>query len=241
MPLKYSEAIPILRSFENEGKRYIYGYACIFDSPDILGTVITREVVETSMAHLRKFPAVRFMHRTPFGQITFDEEVEGVKTFIDSHGFHVLIRVYDQCTKEWSMVKNGRWGFSYGFMPAKDGIQRVCLTTNQCYDGFVKGTLYELSVVDSPAHSDAVAHAHERIQRMIGNGSSSLITNLRKYPASTPEQKSTMIGFDRYIVNEDGTLSVPEPEPKPPKIPDPEPECMLMLRTNEQKRKEKEE
>jgi len=179
--LQYSEAIPILRSFESEGKRYVYGYAAIFDSPDMLGTIITRQAVEDSLEHLKKFPAVRFMHRIPFGQIIFDGEVDGQKTFIDQHGFHVLCQIYDQYDKEWNMVKQGGWGFSYGFMPdAKGGTGQKCLARNECYTAFVKGVLYEVSIVDAPAHRDAIAHTVQRIQRMLnGNKPHSIKTPQR--------------------------------------------------------------
>lgn len=156
------ELYPILRSFESEGKRYVYGYACIFDSPDVFGTVITKQLVEASLPHLRKFPAVRFMHKIPFGQIVFDQEVKGIRTFIDQHGFHVLAEIYPQFEQEWNMIRRGGWGFSYGLMPAKNGIAKICLAPNECYDAFAKGTLYEVSVVDAPAHSEATAHAIQR-------------------------------------------------------------------------------
>jgi len=162
-----SEPIPILRSFESDGKRYVYGYAAIFDSEDSLGTAMTRDAVETSLPRLQSFPAVHFMHRVPFGQIIFDREIDGAKTFIDDHGFHVLCQIYDECTSEWNMVKAGKWGFSYGFMPdAQGGIETRKLANGHTVPSFVKGTFYEVSVVDAPAHSDAIAYV---INRMIQN------------------------------------------------------------------------
>lgn len=161
--LQYSEPLPILRSFESEDQKYVYGYAAIFDSPDMLGTVISRQVVESSLPHLKKFPAVRFMHRTPLGQIVFDQEVKGIKTKIDTHGFYVLCQIYDEHEKEWRMISKGGWGFSYGLLPAKDGVRTQCISPNECYETFVKGTLYEVSIVDTPAHPDAIAHVVQRI------------------------------------------------------------------------------
>jgi len=157
------DPIPILRTFESKGKRYVYGYAAIFESPDFFGTVITKEIVESSLPHLRKFPAIRFMHKTPFAQILFDVEVEGVKTFIDNHGFHILGELYDGMDREWSMVHRGGWGFSYGLMPAKDGVGTKCFDNGKCYPAFEKGILYEVSVVDAPAHSDAVTYTIKRL------------------------------------------------------------------------------
>jgi len=65
------------------------------------------------------------------------------------------------------MIKNGGWGFSYGFMPAQEGgIGRKCIgegAHQECYSAFVKGFLYEISVVDAPAHMDAVTHVIERM------------------------------------------------------------------------------
>ena len=158
----HSEPIPIMRSFESEGKKYVYGYAALFDSPDCYGTLCTKEIVESSWEHLQKFPAVRFMHREPLGQILFDESVKGMSTFVDEHGFHVLVQVYDECVDEWGMITSGKWGFSYGLLPAPDGIQKKCLPNGSCYNAFVKGIFYEVSVVDTPAHSDAVAYVIRR-------------------------------------------------------------------------------
>lgn len=162
--LVHSRPIPIIRAFEHEGKRYIYGYAGLFRVPDDFGTLLTKEVVLNSEQRLRRYPAVRFMHRTPLGQILWDEEVQGVRTFVDDTGFHVLVRVYDGRDDEWNMIQNGGWGFSYGFMPdASGGTEIKCIAENECYPAFVKGFLYEVSVVDSPAHMDAVAHVISRM------------------------------------------------------------------------------
>ena len=169
-----SEAIPILRSFESEGKRYLYGYTALFDSPDCYGTLCTREIVESSWDHLQKFPAVRFMHKMPLGQILFDESVDGMSTFVDDHGFHVLVQVYDERDDEWGMITSGHWGFSYGLLPAPNGIKEKCLSNGKCYKAFVKGIFYEVSVVDAPAHSDAVAYV---IQRFINGNVGGDITN----------------------------------------------------------------
>lgn len=159
-----SEPIPILRSFESDGEKYVYGYTAIFDSEDSYGTAMTRDAVESSLPHLRNFPAVRFMHKIPFGQIVFDKEIENAKTFVDDHGFHVLCRIYDQCENEWKMVKSGKWGFSYGFMPDQDGgVQTRKLANGHTVPAFVKGIMYEVSVVDTPSHSDAVAYVVSRM------------------------------------------------------------------------------
>lgn len=160
---KINITIPITRSFESEGKKYIYGYAAIFDSPDALGTIISKELVESSLPNLYKFPTLRFMHRTPLGQIIFDKEINGVRTFIDEHGFHILARIYDECQKEWNMIRSGKWGFSYGMLPDKEGgIGRKCDLEGKCYEVFLKGRLYEISVVDTPAHSETTVHVVNR-------------------------------------------------------------------------------
>jgi phage head maturation protease len=162
--IEYTEPIPILRSFEKDGQRYLYGYGAIFDSPDVFGTVMTRELVEHSVdVQLRNFPAIRFMHREPFGQIVFDEEIDGQRTFIDNHGFHILVRVYPAAGAKWNMVKNGGWGFSWGVLPEKDGVEQRRLSDGKTYPAFVRGRLYEVSVVDAPAHPDAIAYVMERI------------------------------------------------------------------------------
>jgi phage head maturation protease len=162
--INYTEPIPILRSFDKDGTHYLYGYGAIFDSPDVFGTVMTRELVEHSIdIQLKKFPAIRWMHKEPFGQIVFDETVEGVKTFVDNHGFHILVRVHPHMEAKWDMIKNGGWGFSWGVMPAKDGVEQRKLADGKTYPCFVRGRMYELSVVDAPAHPDAKAYVMERI------------------------------------------------------------------------------
>ena len=163
--INYTEPIPILRSFEKDGQHYLYGYGAIFDSPDVFGTVMTRELVEDSInVQLRKFPAIRWMHKEPFGQIVFDEEIEGVNTFVDSHGFHILVRIYPDANEKWNMVKKGGWGFSWGVMPAKDGgIEMRKLADGKVYPCFVRGRMYEISVVDAPAHADAKAYVLQRL------------------------------------------------------------------------------
>ena len=173
-----SEPIPILRSFESNGVKYVAGYAAIFDSEDSYGTAMTHEAVESNLERLQKFPAVRFMHRVPFGQIDFSSEIlfEGqtYKTFVDDHGFHVLCRVYDDCKSEWNMVKSGKWGFSYGFLPSDDGIESRRLANGHMVPAFVKGTLYEVSVVDAPAHDNAAAYV---VSRMIHGHTGGNMTN----------------------------------------------------------------
>lgn len=221
--LAYSESIPILRSFESDGKRYMYGYACIFKIPDDFGTVITKQVVESSEARLRKFPAVHFNHRTSLGQIIWDKEIKGFKTFIDEYGFHVLVRVYDQCDREWGMIQNGKWGFSYGFLPDKvGGIGEKCFINDKgkkCYPAFVKGFIYEISVVDAPAHPNAIAHVVRRIERM-------------KKP-NTPSHMHTMIGFQKVNIYPNGKMCLCQEEKAPKgKIPEPTPECLIMLAQN---------
>jgi phage head maturation protease len=200
--LGVSEPIPILRAFESGGAKYIAGYAAIFDSEDSYGTAMTKEAVESSQARLQTFPAVRFMHRTPFGQIDFENVVQfqgnDYRTSIDDHGFHVLCRVYDQCENEWNMVKAGKWGFSYGFMPdAEGGIQSRKLANGHTVPCFVKGSFYEVSVVDAPAHEDAVAYV---VSRMVYGDTGEIIT---KGANKMPEDKKEGIGnkeeFERLM------------------------------------------
>jgi phage head maturation protease len=229
----------IVRSLESNGEKYIHGYAAITNEPDFYGTIMTKQVIEQSIPHLRQFPAVRFMHKIPLGQIVFDEEVEGITTHIDNIGLYVLCQVYDGNEKEWRMVRNGKWGFSYGFMPDKEGgTGQVCLDTNQCYTGFVKGIIYEISVVDAPAQEKAKAHTIERnLNRSVSDDDKAYVESCKQLLRTTqdpqirsvmlgeiqrflripekPQRKFTMRGFDIYEIHEDGTLSIPEREPAP--------------------------
>lgn len=140
--------IPITRAFEDkDGKKFIYGYCAIFDSSDNLGTTITRELVQRNIPRLKKYPSLRWMHKEPLGKVVFDVSVNGVSTYTDEHGFHVLCKIFDACQKEFEMIKEGGFGFSYGLLPTRtqDNV-------------FLEGVLYEISVVDSPAHPETEVH-----------------------------------------------------------------------------------
>lgn len=156
----------VLRTMEHKGTKYAYGYAIIFDTPDSHGTIATKQFVESNEARLRQYPAVRFMHSIPLGQIEWDKDLGGgIRTFIDDHGFHVLARVYDERDKEFQMIKEGNWGWSFGSRP--DGWGKRCIG-NKCYPSFEKGVIYEVSIVDSPSHIDSTASTIER--SLDGNG-----------------------------------------------------------------------
>jgi len=228
--LSYSESIPILRSFESEGQKYLFGYACLFQIPDDFGTVITKEVLLSSEARLRKFPAVHFNHRTSLGQIIWDTEIKGIKTVINDYGFRVLVKVYNECEREWNMIQNGKWGFSYGFMPDKiGGVGQKCFINDkgkECFPAFVKGFVYEISVVDAPAHPNAIAHVIRRIERM-------------KTP-NTPSHTHTMIAFQKVNIFPNGKLCLCKGEETPKvNVPDPIPECMIALYHNTKNKEEK--
>jgi hypothetical protein len=133
------------------------------------------------------------MHRVPFGQIVFDKEIDGASTFIDDHGFHVLCHIYDERTDEWNMVKAGKWGFSYGFQPATEGgMEMRKLANGHMVPAFVKGTFYEVSVVDTPSQLDAVAYV---INRMIDShkGGNIMTSEEQRYVpvGSVPEKLGT--------------------------------------------------
>ena len=162
--LDVNEPIPIMRAFESDGKMYVYGYSAIFNSPDSFGTVMTREVVDYSInTQLGKFPAVRFMHEEPFGQIVFDRVVNGIKTTVDDVGFLTLIEVYDTAKPKWEMVKAGHWGLSWSMNPKDAKIEYRKLADGKSYPTFVKGLIFEVSIVDSPSHADAVAYVMQRV------------------------------------------------------------------------------
>jgi len=158
-----SDPIPIFRTFEYKGKRYIHGYGAIFTSPDSHGTVMTRDVVEASIEKvLKKFPAVRYMHYKPFAQILFDGEIDNIRTRLNDEGFYILGEVYPEAEAEWRMVKRGHWGLSWSMSPvgAKTELRRA--RDGKMYPHFVKGLIHEISVVDAPSHLDCAAYAIQR-------------------------------------------------------------------------------
>jgi hypothetical protein len=155
-----------MRAFEHDGERYLYGYGIIFDSPDGHGTVMTRKFVENNIERLRKFPAIRFMHQDPLGQIVWDEEVDGKRTFIDNHGLHLLVRVYSDQDDKWRMINEGNWGFSWSANPTRMG--QACFPDGKCYPSFEDGKMWEISVVDSPSHMDATTYILKRSLEWLG-------------------------------------------------------------------------
>jgi hypothetical protein len=155
-----------MRAFEHEGQRYLYGYGIIFDSPDGHGTVMTRQFVENNLERLREFPAVRWMHQEPLGQIVWDKEVNGKRTFFDNHGLHLLVRVYSDKTDKWAMIQEGHWGFSWSANPTKMG--QACFPDGKCYPSFEDGKMWEISVVDSPSHINCVAYVLQRSMAFVG-------------------------------------------------------------------------
>jgi hypothetical protein len=163
----YNLFVPITRSFEApNGDLYTYG-VLPFDEPDSFNTVLTRELVDSNMERLRKYPAMRFMHTSPLGTIVFDQSVKDpsgklLQTEVRYDGFAVLGKVDPACTKERSLIQNGRFGYSYGYLPK--GTQPL----RQCKDGvkrthFVSGDLYEISVVDTPSNWTAETKAFVRM------------------------------------------------------------------------------
>jgi hypothetical protein len=152
------------------------------------------------------------MHTTPFGTIVFDREVDGIKTFVNDKGFHVLIEVYPEAEKQFNMIQNGHWGLSWSMAPlgAKTEVRQA--SDGKLYPHFVKGIICEISVVDSPSHPDCEAYL---LQRGI-------------YGSNTPpepEKRFTMQGFTTYELNADGSLSMIEkteeakPTPQPRTFP----------------------
>lgn len=159
--------VPIQRTVESNGDLYTYG-VLPFDEPDSFDTVLTRELVEANQERLRKYPTLRFMHKDPVGTIVFDRGVtdplsgQMLQTQIVDAGFAVLGKIDPACTKERSLIQNGHFGYSYGFMPK--GVQPM----KQCKDGkvrthFTTGDLYEFSVVDTPSNWTADVKSFVRI------------------------------------------------------------------------------
>jgi hypothetical protein len=162
--------VPIQRVIaESNGSLYTFG-VIPFDEPDTFNTVLTRELVESNLERLHKYPALRFMHHDPLGIIDFEHEIldpetgQVCKTEICQNGFAVLGKVDDACVKERSLIQNGHFGYSYGYQPepkaqpvrrsVKDGVMRT---------HFVSGILAEISVVDIPANWTAATKSFVRI------------------------------------------------------------------------------
>jgi len=138
--------VPILRSFDENGIHYVY--AELPFEPDSFGTMLSQELVEDNLPRLKKFPTARFQHQQPIGIIDFENTVNGYRTYIDDDGFHVLIKLFTTSEKEFQMISQGSYGLSYGLLPRKTEHQNV---NGKDVEVFTEGTLYEVSIVDSPA------------------------------------------------------------------------------------------
>lgn len=140
--------IPIQRSFEKEGRHFVYGYSMLWHQPDMHNTVISKSVVEKSLSRLMAYPTLRYMHTKPVGKILFDEEIKGVSTHIDSKGFHILAEIFPAHNEEWETIRSGNFGFSYGLgFPETQMVQH----NGKFYETFIDGIVYEISIVDSPS------------------------------------------------------------------------------------------
>jgi hypothetical protein len=189
----HSEAIPLQRAFEgNNGEKYLFGWAIIFDTADAHGTVMTKKFVEGNLERLKKYPAVRFMHKVPLGQIEFHKTVTDpetgrqIKTYINEHGFHVLVRVYDGQRELWNTMNQGSFGFSWAAVPSKTA--QICPSDGACFTSLEDGKLFEISVVDSPSHMDCVAHILRRSMEYRGR-------SFETMPSDYPETCTEMCSF----------------------------------------------
>lgn len=149
---------PITRAFDVKSadgtiRHIIVGYGVLLNELDSFGTALSRELVEGSIPLLRKYPAVRYMHHEPFGRIVFDEIIEGFHTQLDDNGFFVVAEIGANFEKEFSLIRSGGWGFSWGMFPTAPPVQKeVGGKTGQVYE---KGRVYEISVVDVPSQPNA--------------------------------------------------------------------------------------
>lgn len=149
---------PITRAFDSKNadgtiRHIIVGYGVLLNELDDFGTALSPELVEDSIPLLMKYPALRFMHHTPFGRLVFNETIEGYSTHLDDTGFFVVAEIGVNFEKEFSLIKSGGWGFSWGMFPTAPPVQkRVGGKMGQVFE---KGRVYEISVVDVPAQSNA--------------------------------------------------------------------------------------
>jgi len=149
---------PIARAFDAKNtdgsiRHILVGYGVLLNELDDFGTALSRELVEDSIPLLMKYPAVRYMHKEPFGHIVFDESIEGFQTHLDEKGFFVVAEIGSQFEKEFSLIKRGGWGFSWGMFPSAPPVQKkVGDKMGLVYE---KGRVYEFSVVDVPAQPNA--------------------------------------------------------------------------------------
>jgi len=143
--------VPILRSFDENGIHYVY--AELPFEPDSFGTMLSQELVEDNLPRLKKFPSARFQHQQPIGIIDFENTVNGYRTYVDSNAFHVLIKLFTTSEKEFQMISQGSYGLSYGLLPRKTEHQNM---NGKDVEVFTEGTLYEVSIVDSPALDSAI-------------------------------------------------------------------------------------
>jgi hypothetical protein len=134
-------------------RHIIVGYGVVLNELDDFGTALSRELVESSIPLLRKYPAVRLMHKEPFGHIVFDETIEGFQTHLDGEGFFVVAEIGANFEKEFSLIKRGGWGFSWGMFPSEPPVSKIVGGRRGLV--FEKGRVYEISVVDVPAQSGA--------------------------------------------------------------------------------------
>jgi len=200
---------PITRSFDGKDGHYVYGELPF--EPDSLGTMLSRDLVENNLERLKKFPSARFMHKEPVGKIDFENSINGYRTHVDENSFHVLIKIFDVCEKEFNIIREGSYGLSYGLIPTKTEHRRV---NGKDVEVFTEGTLYEVSIVDSPALDSplTIVRSTNKITKVtkIFDGQNLYSAKIEHPSRLEPERKFTTIGYDVYEICEDGSLKVPE-------------------------------
>jgi hypothetical protein len=216
---------PITRAFDGKNGHYVYGELPFI--PDSLDTMLSQELVENNLERLRKFPSARFQHKEPIGKIDFEHSVNGYRTYVDDTAFHVLIKIFDVCEKEFSMINEGSYGLSYGLMPKKTEHRRV---NGKDVEVFLEGDLYEVSIVDSPALDSplTVVRSMNKITKVtkVYDGDILYSEKTEKVDSLEPTKKlRTLRGFDLVeIEQKDGKIitNFPEKTEEPkPNISDP--------------------
>ena len=173
--LTSTEAFEIKSSDDGEKKRIVIGIVSS-DQIDKHGEVVSPDsVIKSWKEEYYEFPTVRLMHDAePIGRT--------LKMWKKGNKVWAKIEIFDDEDKIWNRIKKGYLrAFSIGFRILK--FKEVCPTKNDCHIVFTEIMLVEISLVDSPANTDAVIDSFREELKNIGGDAlvKKMITKAKKY------------------------------------------------------------
>lgn len=132
------------------------------DQVDKHDEIVDPDAIMKSKKSYMEFPTVRYMHEADPVGLTLDLWKKGNKVLAD-------IEIFDNKTELWHMIeKKYLRAFSIGFRVRE--IKNYCPdgSDGECFIRFTEIDLIEISIVDSPANTDAVFEVKKQLDEIGG-------------------------------------------------------------------------